>query len=516
MKKFNLALRTAALALAVLATLTISVSTSWSDPCGMVPPIYTGPGTPISRIGLQQTYVYFDEGVESFVIRPGFEGKVDNFGMLIPFPNPPALRKVPDNVFDQIAAAVDPPEVVIDLMPVLMEAAAADAGGFGGGGLGFRDQVRVVKQEAVGMYEVAVLEAGSAAALKRWMDQNKYQYPDGMDDVCEDYVQQGWCFVAVKTRVADKSGADPQPGQRQTNPQLPQGSVFDGTVQGLGFRFKTDKLVVPMRLSAFNEGELRNVVYLLTRGGKKIRAIPEEYVVRQLDGQQLVDNLTKPLAVRLINGRGGKLEIPQWRRTNLAQERDPEPHNGVAKQIFLSDLAATQDEDLSLDHEETEKELLRISERFGLRGQEIDSQIEAFSKQQSSQLLGAELAKLKQFTLTVVDGDFPRQVIAQQNLTFADFQIAAQKNTPLKYDTRLHGPGKPKTGKLIGHLFNGPAGQHVDRFPAGELILTADQLNQSNAGDLAQSNPSSWNWTWLAALLATVTAVVVLRFKSDN
>ncbi len=93
------------------------ISPVLSDPCGMVPPIYLGKGPPITRIGLQQTYVYFDNGVESFVIRPGFQGKVDNFGMLIPFPSPPALRKVSDNVFDQIAAAVDPPEVVVDLRP---------------------------------------------------------------------------------------------------------------------------------------------------------------------------------------------------------------------------------------------------------------------------------------------------------------------------------------------------------------------------------------------------------------
>ena len=90
-----------------------------SDPCGMVTPIYLGPGTPaqppIVRVGLQQTYVFHRKGVETFVIRPGFRGNVDNFGMLIPFPNPPAIRKVPDNVFDQIANAIDPPEVVIDL-----------------------------------------------------------------------------------------------------------------------------------------------------------------------------------------------------------------------------------------------------------------------------------------------------------------------------------------------------------------------------------------------------------------
>ena len=56
----------------------------------------------------------------------------------------------------------------------------------------------------------------------------------------------------------------------------------------MGFRFKSEELVVPMRLSAFNKGELRNVVYLLTDGPRKIRAIPEEYVVRQVSGIDLL------------------------------------------------------------------------------------------------------------------------------------------------------------------------------------------------------------------------------------
>ncbi len=61
----------------------------------MVPPIYPGQEVPLSRVGLQQTYVSYKDGVETFVIRPGFTGKVDEFGMLIPFPTPPAIRKVP-------------------------------------------------------------------------------------------------------------------------------------------------------------------------------------------------------------------------------------------------------------------------------------------------------------------------------------------------------------------------------------------------------------------------------------
>ncbi|MGB7328612.1 MAG: DUF2330 domain-containing protein, partial [Rubripirellula sp.] len=86
-----------------------------ADPCGMVPPAFVGNQSPISRIGLQKTYVFHKDGVESFVIRPGFTGKVDNFGMLIPFPNPPEIRKVADDIFDQVANAIDPPEVVVDL-----------------------------------------------------------------------------------------------------------------------------------------------------------------------------------------------------------------------------------------------------------------------------------------------------------------------------------------------------------------------------------------------------------------
>ena len=174
----------AAIAVSCAVLLTATFSSLHADPCGMVPPIYTGKGSPIARTGLQQTYVFFDKGVESFVIRPAFEGKVDNFGMLIPFPTAPALRKVPDNVFAQIANAVDPPEVVVDLRPRpgMMEfGGAAFDDAEESGPMRIRNEIKVLKQESVGMYEVAVFEAGSAEALIRWMDKNKFVYPKGME-----------------------------------------------------------------------------------------------------------------------------------------------------------------------------------------------------------------------------------------------------------------------------------------------------------------------------------------------
>ena len=55
------------------------MQSAWADPCGMVPPAYLT-GKPIQRIGLQKTYVFFKNGMETFVIRPGFTGRADQFG----------------------------------------------------------------------------------------------------------------------------------------------------------------------------------------------------------------------------------------------------------------------------------------------------------------------------------------------------------------------------------------------------------------------------------------------------
>jgi hypothetical protein len=419
-----------------------------ADPCGMVPPIIIDNDVPITRVGLQKTYVFFQNGVETFVIRPGFSGEIDEFGMLIPFPEPPALRKVADDIFAHIEKAIDPPEVVIDVRPPTPEAAKFKSPPTSPAKKSEAPLevhvVRVIREEAIGMYEVAVLEAGSAAALKRWMDDHRYKYPQGMDAVCEEYVKLRWCFVAVKTKVGQKSGVDPKPRMRKANGKLPSGSTFDGNVQAMGFRFRTKDLLVPMRLSAFNAGELRNVVYLLTDGPRRIRSIPEEYVVRQLTGEQLYGNITNPLPLRIIGGT--EKDIPAWQKQSLAQRRDPRPHNGLARELFAADVLAVKQDRLSHPHEEAEKMLLRIGEHFGLRGPDID--------RQNGQALAADRAKtadeaadgVKKLSLTVLDGDFPREVVGGQNLTFAEYSMPPRRNSPQSYDATRHGPAGPRQG----------------------------------------------------------------------
>ena len=447
--------------LAGLALLGMTAGPAVADPCGMVPPITIADGkTPaIQRQGAQRTYVMFHDGVETMALRPGFVGKIDDFGMLIPFPTAPALRKIEDDTFHHLEGLVDPPEIDVHLYEpyryYLEEMAMAD-------GPASRaepseeaednlryDEVKVLNQEAVGMYQVAVLAAGSPKALSRWMSENGYRYPDGMDAVVQDYVTASWCFVAIKATVGQAPGVTPQPGMRGVDPKLPEGASFDGHVQGMGFRFKTDSPVIPMRLSVFNPDASgdgpRNVVYVLTEGGVKLADIGEQTVVRQIPGHELYRRSTEKLGINWHNGTEKDLDPSS--RPQLEAMRDPTPYLGIARELVASDLHAIAaskggEGELSLPFEEEEKELLRISEAFGLRGAEIDALHGSALDEHRAWITSEALGGIKDLTLTVIDGSLPVEVLARQNLTFESYELPrgaelVARNDPLQ----PHNPG---------------------------------------------------------------------------
>ncbi len=427
-----------------------------SDPCGMVPPVQASADNPIKRVGAQKTYVFYRDNVESFVVRPGFSGKVSEFGMLIPFPEAPSIRKVPNKIFSHVAAAIDPPEVIAPYRNYEWKeetegfALSESAGGsFGRGG----NKIKVLNKEAVGMYQVAVLEAGSPEALKNWMDEHGYKYPNGMDAAVQDYVDQNWAFVAVKARVGVKEKADPKPGQRSVKPDKPDESTFDGNVQAMGFRFKTDRLVVPMRLSAFNKGKLHNITYVLTDGPKRIRNIPKKHVRRQVSGETLYDNITTKLPLRIVGTTKKKMkEDDNWKqrlrniKNRYEPRRDPERVNGHALDLFASDLLAVKNDRLIHPFEEKKKELLDIGEHLGLRGKELDRLHRKALEKARKKAKEAALEMLKNMTMTVVDGDFPREVLKRENLTLSTYEMPAGRNSAEQYDAREKGPDKNNRG----------------------------------------------------------------------
>ena len=238
----------------------------------------------------------------------------------------------------------------------------------------------MIREEAVGMYEVVVLAAGSAKALNRWMRGHRFKYPQGMDAVCNDYIAKRWCFVAVRSKVALKKRVDPKPGQRAVDTKLPIGSVFDGHVQALAFRFRSKEPVVPMRLSAFNSGSLRNVVYLLATTPATIRDLPRSFVRRQISGPQLIHNLTALLPLRVLGAKQVKGNFARMARGRVTRaERNPWPKNGLAAELFVNDVMAAKQRRLLVGFEANEKAMTNISERLGLRGKSIDAMIRGTS-----------------------------------------------------------------------------------------------------------------------------------------
>ena len=416
---------------------------AFADPCGMVPPIAVTSSNAIARQGAQRTYVFFKDGIETIALRPGFTGSVEDFGMLIPFPSPPALRKIEDDTFAHIEAAIEPPKVHVRRRPIRKYRAMApkrskSAPVKENEGLRIqKDEVRVLNQEAVGMYQVAVLEAGSSKALARWMKDNGYRYPEGMDDVTDEYVAQSWCFVAIKAAVGSADGIAPEPGKRSVNPARPAGSTFNGHVQGMAFRFHVDEPVVPMRLSVFNGVDPRNVVYMLTDKPMKIKQLDDKLVVRQIKGPKLLQTLTEPLEVEMDSILTG-FTMNSEQRSRLAEMRNYEPYVSIAKSLFASDLLAVKESRLSLPIEEREKEYLRVSEAFGLRGADVDSLHGEQLQKERAQIVEKTLGDVGTMHLSVIDGVFDSSVLSKQNLLFEEHTISFAKgrNEPLKQHDR--------------------------------------------------------------------------------
>ena len=165
---------------------------------------------------------------------------------------------------------------------------------------------------------------------------------------------------------------------------------------------------------------------------RKRDAISDYARMYLLTGEDLFRNVTQPLPLRIIGGT--EADIQQWQRQSLPQQRDPVPHNGFAKELFAGDLLAVKNGQLSHPFEEDEKMLLRIGENFGLRGPDIDKlNLAALDKEREKAVKDA-LDDLKKMTLTVIDGDFPREVVGAQNLMFGEYRMPARRNSSDFFD----------------------------------------------------------------------------------
>ena len=91
--------------------------------------------------------------------------------------------------------------------------------------------VNVLGRQRIGPFDVTRLAAQDPAALAKWLTDNGFPHPDGLDANLAPYVADGWEIVAVKLAPAAT------------------GESLTGDLQPLRLSFASDAVVYPMRLS---------------------------------------------------------------------------------------------------------------------------------------------------------------------------------------------------------------------------------------------------------------------------
>ena len=105
------------------------------------------------------------------------------------------------------------------------------------------DPVRLLRKEIVGDFETVVLEAETAADLGEWLNSNGFaSYPEGAKPIVEDYIAKSWYFVAAKLHLKHEGRFEPHP---------------------VLVVFPSDKLVYPIRLTAFHGSEIHLELFLI-------------------------------------------------------------------------------------------------------------------------------------------------------------------------------------------------------------------------------------------------------------
>jgi len=116
--------------------------------------------------------------------------------------------------------------------------------------------------------------------------------------------------------------------------------------------------------------------------------------------------------------------------------RSVESEVKAARQLFAGDRLSVRRRLLSLPFEEEEKQLLAISESFNLRGPEVDALHSSALAEARTRAVEGALDDVREMHLSIIDGIFPGDVLASQNLTFSPYtapnNILSQRPDPLK------------------------------------------------------------------------------------
>lgn len=246
-----------------------------------------------------EAFLAFENGVQTMVIKPEWQGSTQEFGIVYPTPSRPEVTAGPTDIFWQLEEATNPWVNIAQPVPMAEMSAVKSAD---------EDAMTVVEEKQVAEYKVTVLKATSASQLVKWLKKNGYNYDKDDTAKIDYYVKQGgFYFVALKVDAThftdpimrpmakgDDSTASSEDAKIAIAPNW-----YWGELSPIQMTFKTDKPQLPMRTLKSDMPEMVFDLYTMSDKAVYIPGVDTVY-------SNLVDNefLKKVPALGAYNPKG--------------------------------------------------------------------------------------------------------------------------------------------------------------------------------------------------------------------
>jgi hypothetical protein len=210
-------------------------------------------GKEYQPLNATEAFLSYEDGTQTLVLKPEWQGSVKEFGIVYPTPSKPEVTEGPKNIFWELEEATNP------WVALPVPAASFD----GALKAQAEREVTVVEQKQVAEYDVTVLKATSASALVKWLKKNGYNYAKTDASKVEYYVKKGgFYFVALKVNADHFVDPYPRPMFKGAEIDAAADSAvsspdskmaimppdwFWGELSPIQIAFKTDKPQLPMR-----------------------------------------------------------------------------------------------------------------------------------------------------------------------------------------------------------------------------------------------------------------------------
>lgn len=175
----------------------------------------------------QKAVIWHDGITETLILSINFKGDAEDFGWIIPVPAKPEVSKASDELFTALEE-LTVPKVPRYKTPLgiggYMEAPQ-------------KSTVQIIETKRVDIYDITVLKSGTSADLATWFSENNYPYPRDAEYILDNYIDNGWYFVAAK--ISTKALG------YKTSQQLREGHATP-----LKLVFRSEKIIYPLKISS--------------------------------------------------------------------------------------------------------------------------------------------------------------------------------------------------------------------------------------------------------------------------